>query len=70
MFKALTVFTALGLALAGQQGAPAPAPEGLNVGDPAPPFSLPGSDGKTHSLADHKGKVVVVAWFPAAFTGG
>ena len=43
----------------------------LKVGDVAPPFSLPGSDGKSHQLADHKGKsVVVLAWFPKAFTGG
>jgi peroxiredoxin Q/BCP len=43
----------------------------LKVGDPAPPFSLPGSDGKTYSLEDFKGKsAVVVAWFPKAFTGG
>jgi peroxiredoxin Q/BCP len=42
----------------------------LKVGDRAPAFSLPGSDGKTHSLADYKGKTVVLAWFPKAFTGG
>ena len=43
----------------------------LAAGDPAPAFSLPGSDGKTHALADHLGKrVVVLAWFPKAFTGG
>jgi len=41
------------------------------VGEPAPAFSLPGSDGKIHSLADYKGKsAVVLAWFPKAFTGG
>lgn len=41
------------------------------VGEAAPAFSLPGSDGKTHSLADYKGKsAVVLAWFPKAFTGG
>jgi len=46
-------------------------PKPLAAGDPAPAFSLPGSDGKTHGLADHSGKrVVVVAWFPKAFTGG
>jgi peroxiredoxin Q/BCP len=45
------------------------APE-LKVGDLAPAFSLPGSDGKTHRLADYKGKAVVLAWFPKAFTGG
>ena len=43
----------------------------LKVGDPAPDFSLPGSDGKTHSLAEHRAeRVVVLAWFPKAFTGG
>jgi thioredoxin-dependent peroxiredoxin len=50
-------------------GAPVLADE-LKVGDQAPDFSLPGSDGKTHSLADLKGKTVVLAWFPKAFTGG
>ncbi len=43
----------------------------LKVGDQAPAFSMKGSDGKTHALADYKGKqVVVLAWFPKAFTGG
>src|SRR3954452_20850474 len=59
-----TVFASLLL------GAPADADE-LKVGDKAPDFSLPGSDGKTYSLADFKGKkAVVIAWFPKAFTGG
>jgi hypothetical protein len=50
---------------------PAPRPEPrLKAGDTAPAFSLPGSDGKTHRLADYKGKTVVLAWFPKAFTGG
>jgi peroxiredoxin Q/BCP len=43
----------------------------LKVGDVAPAFALPGSDGKTYRLADYKGKqVVVLAWFAKAFTGG
>jgi peroxiredoxin Q/BCP len=43
----------------------------LKVADPAPPFALQGSDGKTHSLKEFAGKkAVVVAWFPKAFTGG
>ena len=60
-----------GLAMAGAIGGGGGAyPDELKVGDPAPPFSLPGSDGKTHTLADYKGKTVVLAWFPKAFTGG
>ena len=42
----------------------------LRPGDPAPAFSLIGSDGETHSLADLSGRTVVLAWFPKAFTGG
>ena len=43
----------------------------LKVGDPAPPFSLVGSDGRTYSLSDHAGRqVVVLAWFAKAFTSG
>ena len=43
----------------------------LKVGDKAPDFSLQGSDGKTYTLEQFKGKsAVVVAWFPKAFTGG
>jgi peroxiredoxin Q/BCP len=37
----------------------------------APEFSLPGTDGKVHTLSDHRGKrAVVIAWFPKAFTQG
>ena len=42
----------------------------LKVGDNAPSFNLPGTDGKTYSLPQLKGKTVVLAWFPKAFTGG
>jgi peroxiredoxin Q/BCP len=43
----------------------------LKVGDMAPDFTLQGTDGKTHRLADYRGKqAVVVAWFPRAFTQG
>jgi len=43
----------------------------LKVGDVAPDFTLPGTDGKTHKLSDYRGKqAVVVAWFPRAFTQG
>lgn len=42
----------------------------LKVGDAAPTFELQGSDGKVHRLEDYKGRAVVLAWFPMAFTGG
>jgi thioredoxin-dependent peroxiredoxin len=42
----------------------------LKAGDRAPDFKLPGTDGKTYSLAELKGRAVVLAWFPKAFTGG
>jgi len=45
--------------------------EDPDAGDAAPAFTLPGSDGKSHSLSDHVGeRAVVIAWFPKAFTGG
>jgi cytochrome oxidase Cu insertion factor (SCO1/SenC/PrrC family) len=49
---------------------PPPLVPTLKAGDAAPQFALQGSDGKTHRLSDYKGKTVVLAWFPKAFTGG
>ena len=66
---AAAAFACLTGTMANAQTPPAQ-PVTLNVGDKAPGFSLPGSDGKTHTLADLKGKTVVLAWFPKAFTGG
>lgn len=63
----LTAASVSVVAMAGGRQAPA----GLKVGDDAPPFVLPGSDGQTHRLDTFKGKqAVVLAWFPKAFTGG
>ena len=43
----------------------------LEVGEKAPDFSLPASDGSTYSLSQFLGeKPVVIAFFPKAFTGG
>jgi len=43
----------------------------LEVGDVAPNFTLQGTDGKTYTLADFKGKqAVVLAWYPKAYTSG
>ena len=71
MRSAFTVAAGVTLAVvAGITGFGQSGPE-LKAGDEAPAFNLPGSDGKAHRLADHKGKrAVVLAWFPKAFTGG
>jgi len=59
----------IGLVLVG--GAGSARAEELKVGDKAPAFELKGSDGKTYTLDQFKGKsAVVIAWFPKAFTGG
>jgi peroxiredoxin Q/BCP len=42
----------------------------LKIGDMAPDFTLPGTDGQTYTLSKLRGKTVVLAWFPKAFTGG
>ena len=44
--------------------------EELKAGDAAPDFNLPGTDGRTYSLSGLKGRAVVLAWFPKAFTAG
>jgi peroxiredoxin Q/BCP len=67
MLVVLCVMVAVAVATVGVGGAAA---QGLEAGDMAPEFSLPGSDGKTHTLADYAGRTVVLAWFPKAFTGG
>ena len=45
-------------------------PVRLNPGDPAPEFTLPDADGRPVSLADHRGRRVVVYCYPAALTPG
>lgn len=40
------------------------------IGQPAPSFNLPATDGKTISLEDFKGKTVVLYFYPKADTPG
>jgi peroxiredoxin Q/BCP len=74
--RILSIWSAAGLALGviasavSASGQAQPPANELKTGDTAPAFSLPGSDGKVHNLSDYKGKTVVLAWFPKAFTGG
>ena len=59
-----TLLLALGLVVV-------PAWGEVGVGDAMPDFELQGSDGKTYTAEQFKGQqVVVIAWFPKAFTGG
>jgi thioredoxin-dependent peroxiredoxin len=56
---------ALGALPGGAEGEP------LKVGDKAPDFKLVGTDGKTYTLEQFRGKsAVVIAWYPKALTGG
>ncbi|MBE7542549.1 MAG: redoxin domain-containing protein [Solibacteraceae bacterium] len=49
----------------------APPKTHLKPGDPAPDLELRSTAGATFKLSDFKGKqTVVLAFFPAAFTGG
>ncbi|MER5275218.1 thioredoxin-dependent thiol peroxidase [Streptomyces sp. NPDC002809] len=44
--------------------------ERLKPGDTAPAFTLPDADGNDVSLADHKGRKVIVYFYPRALTPG
>lgn len=64
-------FRLLPLALVFGLLAPPARAQELKVGDPAPDFTLEGTDGKTYTLSkDLKGRWLVLAWFPKAYTGG
>jgi peroxiredoxin len=58
LFAALCLGATFGLNLTTMNATAAMA----TIGQPAPPFTLQGADGKTHSLADYKGKFVVLEW--------
>src|ERR1700722_15561188 len=58
MHKILLTTLCLGAFL----GLNASASDKATVGQPAPNFTLTGADDKSHSLADYKGKFVVLEW--------
>jgi peroxiredoxin Q/BCP len=63
MLKQTTTFLVTLLLSASLHAAP-------GVGDLAPDWTLPGSDGEQYTLSQLRGKHVVIAFFPKAFTGG
>jgi peroxiredoxin Q/BCP len=71
-FSVLTMtLAAVGLSVAAAaQPQLVPGQPELKVGDQAPDFTLQASDGQTYSLSKLRGKTVVLAWFPKAFTAG
>ena len=67
--RRVAIGSGLGVCLRAQTSA-APSTT-LKVGDKAPDFTLPSTSGGTVHIADYLGKsTVVLAFFPAAFTGG
>lgn len=63
--------TLLGLGALFAGGTAGAADDELKAGDKAPEFSLTGTDDRTYSLADFRGKkAVILAWFPKADTPG
>jgi peroxiredoxin Q/BCP len=64
IIRFITVLAAISVLATGAWG------QELKVGDMAPDFTLKASDGQTYTLSKLKGKTVVLAWFPKAFTSG
>ena len=70
LLRAVAACALFAAVLSAQSGITPPKTQ-LKVGDEAPDFTLPDTDNKPVKLSDFRGKkVVVLAFFVAAFTGG
>lgn len=70
-FRALGAFvSAVGTALANALGGGSGPRVHLEPGDVAPDFVLTASDGRSYASSTLRGRTVVIAWFPKAFTSG
>jgi len=45
-----------------------PSADSIDVGSPAPDFTLPASDSSLHALSSHRGREPVLLYFLRAFT--
>jgi cytochrome oxidase Cu insertion factor (SCO1/SenC/PrrC family) len=76
LMRGIVLAVVLGLAAAAapdakQCATAATAARAPAVGEMAPAFTLPGTDGRTYRLSDYRDKqVVVLSWFAKAFTDG
>jgi len=74
IFLPTLLLAAVATTLAAQPPAAAAKPQPrkthLKVGDAAPDFTLRTTENASFTLSAQRGKTVVVAFFPAAFSGG
>ncbi|NCF33999.1 MAG: redoxin domain-containing protein [Proteobacteria bacterium] len=68
--RAIRLTLGLALLVWGTVAYPNLAAAELAVGDAAPTFELPGTDGNTHQLTAADESWAVIAWFPKAYTSG
>lgn len=59
-YRQLITLSAMAVVAIALVAAPAIAKRGVEIGEEAPAFELPGTDGEVHKLADHEDSIVVL----------